>query len=516
VVPSSFSSFRCHLCIYILDDERTLWTISSLHIFLEGSAWMATDFTPRELMLQSKSGILLQEKMALEASRGEANGDKKGGDHLSRTKGKPAASHRRRQRRKHGPKGVQNTASVMSDGTFVEEDSGLEYREDFYCKEKDRMDRKSESPLHSDLSWDLWVQGPITPLPLYELFEDLVRLEPFHESVIKGTQEDAHEFLGLLLTKLQEECEVILARRSREIQMGHLEENRPGLGWDRTCFVDREGQETFVIPKRNGGFHVMDAKEVALVESQNCVDDGESMFSRDYHGHADADVDGGGSEWVDVLDKGRTAVVEFDMNLHATPIQSLFGGVMRNLVRDVGSQRCEEEIPTSSSSSHRVPFLHVSLDVFDDSVLSVQDALSHLCHREIIEMSSSTPPKSVEMQTLFDDLPSILILHLKRFLFGMDTEKLSKPITITQDLEIPSPCVISRRSRPQNDRSYSLVGVVSHLGRFAVSGHYVADVRCGPYWMHMDDKKASLLCTVEDEERKWDDSDAYLLVYMRK
>ena len=78
-----------------------------------------------------------------------------------------------------------------------------------------------------------------------------------------------------------------------------------------------------------------------------------------------------------------------------------------------------------------------------------------------------------------DELPSVLILHLKRFIYDdSGSQKLLKNIDFPVDLEIPKE-ILSSNSRNKyhpKQRSFKLFAVVYHNGKEATLGHYVTDV----------------------------------------
>ena len=78
-----------------------------------------------------------------------------------------------------------------------------------------------------------------------------------------------------------------------------------------------------------------------------------------------------------------------------------------------------------------------------------------------------------------DELPSVLILHLKRFIYDdSGSQKLLKNIDFPVDLEIPRE-ILSSNSRNKyhpKQRSFKLFAVVYHNGKEATLGHYVTDV----------------------------------------
>ena len=80
-----------------------------------------------------------------------------------------------------------------------------------------------------------------------------------------------------------------------------------------------------------------------------------------------------------------------------------------------------------------------------------------------------------------EELPPILILHLKRFVYNGTTggcQKVMKQVEFSVDLEIGRD-ILSQPSKSKytsKQRQYKLFAVVYHTGREATKGHYVTDV----------------------------------------
>lgn len=110
-------------------------------------------------------------------------------------------------------------------------------------------------------------------------------------------------------------------------------------------------------------------------------------------------------------------------------------------------------------------------------------------------MCSKTKKEIEASRSLYlDELPSVLILHLKRFIYDETSsagcQKLLKNIDFPVDLEIPKE-ILSANSRNKyhpKQRSYKLFAVVYHNGKEASLGHYVTNVyHSGLGWLHCDD-----------------------------
>ena len=141
---------------------------------------------------------------------------------------------------------------------------------------------------------------------------------------------------------------------------------------------------------------------------------------------------------------------------------------------------------------------------------------------------------------LIQDLPPVLVLHFKRFVYdeaagGM--VKIDKHIRFTPDLEIPLGNIFSFLSSevltfpgpdimvPAKPSRYTLYGVLYHHGMTPGAGHYSVDV-LHPYgdggdgeaWMHIDNESVSKVTHEDvfswDEHERVVDRSAYMLVYV--
>lgn len=165
----------------------------------------------------------------------------------------------------------------------------------------------------------------------------------------------------------------------------------------------------------------------------------------------------------------------------------------------------------------------------------------------------SDPSKASQQVTvLVEELPPVLIVHLKRFLHDTATGgvvKNRKPVQFSPELEIPpgmflllpsprqsklranrgsvaSDIMVPTAGRPAVPARYTLNGVLYHHGTSASGGHYTVDVLhpnahegSGEAWLRVDD---DIVSTVRHEEVLWkhdnertDDRCAYLLFYRR-
>ena len=100
-----------------------------------------------------------------------------------------------------------------------------------------------------------------------------------------------------------------------------------------------------------------------------------------------------------------------------------------------------------------------------------------------------------------EELPPVLILHLKRFVYDAATggvQKVMKAVKFGVELEI-NKAVLSaecRSATTARHRQYKLFSVVYHNGREATKGHYVTDIFHTGYstWLHCDDSQVTPSC----------------------
>ncbi|PWY65292.1 ubiquitin-specific protease [Aspergillus heteromorphus CBS 117.55] len=197
-----------------------------------------------------------------------------------------------------------------------------------------------------------------------------------------------------------------------------------------------------------------------------------------------------GDGWLEVGHKQKAAVTRSSGHIALeSPVTKIFGGKIRS----------EFRVPGNKASVTLEPYQSLQLDIGSPETNNIIDALKGLTKPESIQgdfNSSRGPNVTATKQIFIENLPPVLILHLKRFQYDSvtrGTQKIWKKIGYPLDLEIP------REVFPPNKRNimmaqgglpkYRLAGVIYHHGKNASGGHYTVDVRRqdGREWIRLDD-----------------------------
>lgn len=211
-------------------------------------------------------------------------------------------------------------------------------------------------------------------------------------------------------------------------------------------------------------------------------------------------LDSSADSWVEVGKHNRHIHSRHAGNtVVETPISHIFGGRFKSVL----------SAPNQKSPSVTYdPFQHVQLDISEDNVNSIQDALDFLFHPETIPYKTGKGFQvNATKQISVDKFPKVLIVHLKRFSYMCSGEitKVTKPIELTQNIHMSSGSVQSA--------DYSLFSVVYHHGPSTTAGHYTVDLQTCNSWIGIDD---IAITNVTQQGPPLDSKTAYLLFYIRK
>ncbi|KAL7418681.1 hypothetical protein Q5752_006364 [Cryptotrichosporon argae] len=300
---------------------------------------------------------------------------------------------------------------------------------------------------------------------------DAMRENKRFDSMRRGHQEDAEEYLGFFLDTLHEE---LLLLKSRLAPASGSSASRPA-----------------------------DADQVVT-----------RPVSPSVAGQADS--------WLEVGPKRKTHVVRADERRDSA-VSRLFGGKLRSVLHTPGQK----------DSVTIEPYQPLQVDIDDPSVRTLADALKAISRPETVPVHSAARGGTVDAtkQVYVEAFPTVLILHLKRFVYDAQERavvKRSKPVSYGVELVVPQD-IVSPAQRAQGPVKYRLFGVVYHHGPSASGGHYTVAVarQDNTGWLHFDDEAVNAVpaeqVVVSDDEAEQGKAGAvggrervaYLLFYQR-
>lgn len=197
---------------------------------------------------------------------------------------------------------------------------------------------------------------------------------------------------------------------------------------------------------------------------------------------------GNSNGWLEVGHRQRAVVTRSSGHNVTSPVNSIFSGLLRSELR----------VPGHKDSVTLEPYQSLQLHIDSPEVRNIVDALRNLTNPEVLHGSFKSPQGkdvSATKQVYIEDLPPVLILHLKRFQFDWQvngTVKIWKKVGYPLELEIPRE-IFSRTKRntilSKPLPKYQLNAVVYHHGKQASGGHYTVDVlrEDGREWIRLDD-----------------------------
>ncbi|BEI86095.1 hypothetical protein CcaverHIS002_0603820 [Cutaneotrichosporon cavernicola] len=308
------------------------------------------------------------------------------------------------------------------------------------------------------------------PENLYDAMKENKRFD----SMRRGYQEDAEEYLGFFLNTLHEEL------------LGLYLRTKPPTSVSKVAQANGHAERTIGRPVSPGA-----------------GDDGD--------------------DWLEVGKKQKTHVVRA-AEAHESAITRIFGGTLRSVLH----------APGQKDSVTLEPYQPLQLDVQAAQIQTLVDALKHLNDPETVPgvwVAARNAHVDATKQVFFEALPPVLILHLKRFVYDPQEQnvvKRAKPVAYGTELVIPQD-IVSPPKRTAQAIKYRLFGVVYHHGHSATGGHYTVAVSRpdGTGWLHFDDEAVQPVPTddvvvSEDEARNGRagliggrERCAYLLFYQR-
>lgn len=393
-----------------------------------------------------------------------------------------------------------------------------------YCEPLNKILKVIEDKTTGNLSAELSTPLLDLTLKFYNDFTSNDGLKPlspeeFYMSLIKhkkfshlnwGQQEDAEEFLGYYLDGLHEEF-VQAIKDLTTPQVDQLIQNYLSK-LDATKYAE------FKLQVKNA------IKIVRKSQAEKQVEEKEEASADE------GDDDG----WLEV-GASKKVSAKRTVEIEPSPISRIFGGQFRSVLT----------VPKSKESRSITldPFQRIQLDISDPSTNTIEDALIKFNEPENIPYIADKKEVIAKKQTFIDQLPNMLVIHLKRFsyqhkdnedspkVFG-SIEKLRKKIEYSHQLTIPNECFspLMQKQSPST-KTYKLTGVVYHHGISAEGGHYTCDVlrkssvfdndaessgkSVDNEWIRIDDTAVTF---IEKEEVLGTDEpskSAYILFYQR-
>mmetsp|Transcript_3505 Transcript_3505/g.13400 ORF Transcript_3505/g.13400 Transcript_3505/m.13400 type:complete len:600 (-) Transcript_3505:45-1844(-) len=199
--------------------------------------------------------------------------------------------------------------------------------------------------------------------------------------------------------------------------------------------------------------------------------------------------------WEEVGKGNKSSVVQ-EVSFTPSSISLLFSGTMRSMVRKRNQK----------ASLTLQPFYCIHLPI--DHALTIKDCFKALTSKEALY-------SGISQQITFEDLPPVLILHLKRFSYNPRTgeaTKIGRHVSFDENLYIDESILSkSKLSLNSKQRNYTLHSATMHHGSEIGNGHYSSMVRfANDTWYNFDDENISLKTTAECLK-----CSSYLLVYIR-
>ena len=194
-------------------------------------------------------------------------------------------------------------------------------------------------------------------------------------------------------------------------------------------------------------------------------------------------------EWSEIGRKGKSVEIRGG-EFAESGITAIFGGALRSEVKR----------PRSKPSVTREPFFSLSLDIESGIIRDVEHALKAYFEPEFLEgIDADDGEMRARKQVSLEQMPQVLILHLKRFSHNSITgalNKVGRMMMFPEVLRIPGKLIHSPSSRwgSGTGKTFELTAVVTHIGKELAGGHYTCDVRWegedgDTSWISCDDSK---------------------------
>ncbi|CAF2393832.1 unnamed protein product [Rotaria sp. Silwood2] len=294
------------------------------------------------------------------------------------------------------------------------------------------------------------------PFDPIDILQEIARLRSVSIDIVKTKQEDAHELLCQLLNELHEEICSILYNTA--------------------------------INKNDESLTTSDVPVTTLAPN------GEEKSE----------------DWLQVGKRNRTHVLRTN-EIRKSLIADIFAGKFRSTIHITGNQK---------SVTHE-PFFTLSLDIKDPKITSLDEALIRFCEQStLFDYIDSKTRQNVHTNKtmLIEQLPPILIIHLKCFLYEESdgTKKINKSLNYTVNLTLPKN-ILTEQARKHSHERYKLFAVEYHRGEHATDGHYITDVFHPGLqgWLRYDDADVHVVTSSQVMNSSNEKLTPYLLFYRR-
>lgn len=261
------------------------------------------------------------------------------------------------------------------------------------------------------------------------------------------------------------------------------------------------------------GMHEEMSAAVTLLNKNDKAEPLEDGYTNGYAaGETDEDEEMVADAWEQVGPK-KKSVQTRRAEFAKSPIADIFAGMIRSVVYKA----------LAKETATLQPFFTLQLDIQSEKVWTLKDALEGFVSKEQISGYNCTKTNTeveVIKKLFLEELPPVLILHLKFFVYNKDggSQKLMKKVDYPVELEITKDFLspTARSKLNQQQRSYKLFAVVYHHGKTSTGGHYTTSVFHPGIngWVNSDDSTIKTVF-VRDVLKYTPQRVPYLLYYRR-
>jgi len=329
-----------------------------------------------------------------------------------------------------------------------------------------------------------------------------------------GRQHDAQEFLSFLINGLNDEyVKVIkLLNEHRKQVLENGDENGDGVVNGESTKLDSSEIFASADAENNKWGSIKDGKSlVKSLKSTESTDSWEAVTSKTQKRTQKA------------LEPEETMTTKADIS----PISKMFNGTTAYLIEEStkiehkGSSyanSAKPQIRKNVLTKSTEPYLCLGLDLVSPTdpnhkyktVTECLDALSKEGQLDGYVYKDRKVPNATR-RLVIDELPTVLVLHLKRFAYDFETNESHK---LHNDIEVPAVLTMPKSLTKQSNK-YNLFAIIYHHGQKLSTGHYTADVKTvNNWWCGCDDER--IWITADRNEKCHGTRTPYLLLYLNE